>query len=135
MVAGRFRRRSDALPEVFQLVEHFLAEAGVSEAHRFFLDFALEELFTNAVKYNAHGEGEIGIQLRLLDGELQLTLSDQQATPFDPTAEAPSVDTGLPLGARTPGGLGIHLLKQLADRFEYAYADPVSTINLYKKLE
>jgi len=66
---------------------------------------------------------------------MEITRTDSQARRFDPTTDAPPVDPTLPLAARKPGGLGLHLLKNLMDRIEYHYADPVSTIQLYKKLE
>src|SRR5580704_8964929 len=38
--------------------------------------------------------------------------------PFDPSA-APPPDLAIPLHQRDPGGLGIHLMRQMTDRVEY----------------
>jgi len=134
-VEGSFPRDGEALPRIFDLAETFLARAGLSGTHRFLVDFTLEELFTNTVKYNASGGGEIGIQLRLEEGELRISVIDSDADPFDLRVDAPRVDPDLPLAERRPGGLGIHLMKELADRIAYDYSGRVATIHLYKKLE
>jgi anti-sigma regulatory factor (Ser/Thr protein kinase) len=39
------------------------------------------------------------------------------------------------LDERKPGGLGIHLIKQLMDRVEYEYVDRRSTTTFFKKIE
>ena len=44
------------------------------------------------------------------------------------------VDPGTPAGERQPGGLGIHLVRQIADSLEYEYKDRNSTITVTKKL-
>lgn len=133
--AGSFPRASESLALVFGLVDTFLAQGGIGPSERFLCDFALEELFTNTVKYNPEGAGEIAIRLRLEGGELQISVTDSDAPRFDPVADAPAVDPALPLDQREPGGLGIHLLKGLMDRIEYQYEEPVSTIRLFKRLE
>jgi anti-sigma regulatory factor (Ser/Thr protein kinase) len=134
-IAGSFRRLPESLAEVFALVDAFVAKGGIHPSQRFLFDFALEELFTNCVKYNPTGKGGIGITLSTEDGEARISVTDFDADRFDPTTDAPTVDTRLPLEARVPGGLGIHLLKGLLDRIEYEYAHRVSTVHLYKKLE
>jgi anti-sigma regulatory factor (Ser/Thr protein kinase) len=46
-----------------------------------------------------------------------LTLQDQ-GRPFDPLS-IPPADTGAAIEARVPGGLGVHLIRQLSDRQHY----------------
>ena len=41
---------------------------------------------------------------------------------FDPSA-APPPDLAIPLHQRDPGGLGIHLMRQMTDRVEYRRTD------------
>ena len=132
---GSFPRALESLPQVFGLVDAFLAKGGIGPTQRFLCDFAVEELFTNTVKYNPEGAGAIDIRLGLEGGELQISVTDFHAPRFDPLTEAPEVDPTLPLAERTPGGLGIFLLKELMDRIEYLYEAPVATIRLYKRLE
>ena len=86
------------------------------------------------VRHNAAGAGEIGIDARLADGEIVVRISDYDSPRFDIT-QAPPVDTSAPLDARTPGGLGIHLVKQLMDGVEYDHHGRTSTITLHKRME
>jgi len=53
---------------------------------------------------------------------------------FDVT-HAPTVDTTKPLSERQAGGLGLHLVQQMADTLQYEYAERRSTITFTKLLE
>ena len=55
--------------------------------------------------------------MRLRDGRLTVTTSDD-GKPFNPRARA-APDTSLPLQDRKVGGLGIHLVRHLADEISY----------------
>lgn len=135
LAAATFPREVRSLEGVFGLVDGFLAESGLGESRRFLLEFVLEELFTNMVKYNPGGAGRIGVELEVLAPELRIQLSDPDCPSFDIRVDAPAVDAAAPIGARTPGGLGIHLVKELVDRIEYDHDHRTGTIRLYKKLE
>ena len=132
--SGVFARRIDALADVFGLIESFVApiEGGARALPP--LQLAVEEVFANMVRHNAAGAGDIGIDARLADGEIVVRISDYDSPRFDLT-QAPAVDTSAPLDARTPGGLGIHLVKKLMDRVEYDYHGRTSTITLHKRME
>jgi anti-sigma regulatory factor (Ser/Thr protein kinase) len=132
--AGVFARRIDALAGVFDLIESFVApiEGGARALPT--LQLAVEEVFVNMVRHNAAGGGEIGIDARCADGEIVVRISDYDSPRFDITA-APAVDTSAPLEARTPGGLGIHLVRKLMDRVEYDHRGRTSTITLHKRME
>ena len=133
-VAGEIDRRVDALPEVMHLVESFFASGGGDERARFAVELALEEIFTNMVKYNAGGGGRIHVALSSRDGEVVVTVIDPDAPPFDPFTEAGEVDAHAPLDQRSPGGLGIHLVKKMMDRIEYSHAGRTATITLHKRM-
>ena len=83
------------------------------------LDLILEELFTNMVKYG-RGGGPIRLALLKSARGVEATLTDPGADRFDPT-QGPEVDTTLPLERRREGGLGLHLVRKLADAIEYEY--------------
>ena len=133
-MSANFRRDVGALDEVFELVEAFFSREALSATLRYPVDLAVEEVFTNFVKYNAEAESDIGISLRRDHDELVVSVTDFESSPFDLTRRAPP-DIGAPLGMRTPGGLGIHLVKNVMDRVEYEHSDKRSTVTLYKRLD
>lgn len=133
-MSARFRRDVDALEDVFALVDAFFSRERLAPALRFSIDLALEEIFTNFVKYNAGAPSDIGVSLRRDDDHLVVSVTDFQAAPFDPTA-LPAPDVGAPLEKRSPGGLGIHLVKNVMDRVEYEHGGTRSTVTLYKRLD
>ncbi len=133
-IAGTFRRDVGVLPEVFDLVGQFFSDGSIDPKFRFPVDFVLEEIFTNFVKYNPDGRSDIGIRLALENDSLRIALTDFDTAPFDIHKDAPAVDVDKPLEERTPGRLGVHLVKKMMDRVEYAHEDRVSTITLYKTL-
>jgi serine/threonine-protein kinase RsbW len=53
--------------------------------------------------------------------------------PFDPRSTQPR-DFEKPSTERRPGGLGVHLVKELVDEFQYDYRDGRSTITVAKRL-
>ena len=134
MIAGEIDRRVDALPEVMRLVDSFFTSGGGDEEARFAVELALEEIFTNMVKYNSDGSGRIHIELSSRDGSLVVTLIDPDAPRFDPFTEAADADVDAPLDQRSPGGLGIHLVKKMMDRIEYSHAGRTATITLHKRI-
>jgi len=72
------------------------------------------------VKYG-RGSAPVQVRLRAVDGGVEVSLIDSDGAPFDVT-KAPDVDIDKPIEEREPGGLGLHLLKRMADRFDYDYA-------------
>ena len=111
-----FRRSYDSLAEIFA----FTAETMNREIART-VDFVLEELFTNVVKYGRPSDAPVRIAIVRIAGGVEVTLTDTDAEPFDLT-RAPDADVKLPLEKRRPGGLGIHLVRKLVDAIEYRYS-------------
>jgi anti-sigma regulatory factor (Ser/Thr protein kinase) len=116
----RFRRRVDALPALFAFTAAFFAEHGVDAALLSPVDFAIEELFTNMVKYGRPGGDEVELKLAPIAGGVDVALTDYDVEAFDPT-RAPDADVTLPIEQRAPGGLGIHLTRRLVEELEYRY--------------
>ena len=80
------------------------------------LDLALDEVVANVIQHGYGPEGgRIGLRLALLGNLVRLEVSDR-ARPFNPLdAEGPG-----PRSAEGGGGLGVHLVRQVMDRVEYA---------------
>ncbi len=85
------------------------------------VDFTLEELFTNMVKYSPSGGAHVRIDLAPAPGGVEVTLTDYDVERFDVT-QAPDANINLPLEQRRPGGLGLHLIRRLVDSMEYEYS-------------
>lgn len=80
---------------------------------------AVNEAATNVIVhgYRTHS-GLIDVNIARGNGQLIVTLTDQ-APRFDPTTVSPP-DLTLPLAMRPPGGMGVHMMRQLMDDMQYA---------------
>ncbi len=97
------------------------------------IQLALEELLLN-VHHHGQLKGEASIEVILAsDGQtLSLTIRDR-GLPFDPLgASAP--DHSIPHEDRPIGGLGIHLVRQTSDRFEYERVDGENIVRVFWKV-
>ena len=133
-VSVEVARDLDALSDVMQLVETFFTTTTADPNIRYSVELALEELFTNIVKYNSFGKSDIRIDLAISERDVVVTVTDFDAPRWDPLTEAPGVDTFQPLARRSPGGLGIYLVKKMMDRIEYSHEDRTGTITLHKRM-
>jgi len=120
-----FPRDVEVLPRITDFVEGFLRAEGL-DALSFEVNLIVEELFTNQVKYNPGAAHPIRLALRTVAGGVELRLVDEGVARFDPT-EAPEVDIARRPDERWPGGLGIHLVRRLADGIRYHYDEPTGT--------
>jgi len=128
-----FKRTFDSLADIFAFTESFFDAESVGAAARHDVNFAVEELFTNMVKYNAAGRSDIRVELDQIDDRLMVSLVDADAKPFDVT-RSPPVDIHRPIEEREPGGLGLHLTKKIVDSIDYRHVDGCTTIKFSKSL-
>lgn len=133
MARKSFPRTAACLPEIFDFMEKFFAQVRVGDEHRMPLQFAVEELFTNLVKYSRGGTHDIVLELKREGGRLVVSLTDFDVEPFDIRA-VPDVNVSAKLSDRRPGGLGIHLLKKMVDDVGYEYVDGRSTTTFVRQL-
>ena len=129
-----FKRSFDSLEGIFEFVAGFFEARGIGGKHLRTVQFAVEEVFTNMVKYNRGGRRDILLGLEKNGQRLEIRLTDFDVPPFDIT-RAPDVDVSLPLDKRKPGGLGIHLVKKMVDGVEYEYSDGRSTTIILKDVD
>jgi len=129
-----FRKDIESLDGIFQFVTEFLDAEALDEANSFSVNLIFEELFTNMVKYSPESGEDVRLRIDRQNDALVLSLTDFDVEPYDIT-ESGQVDVDQPLSERTPGGLGIHFVKQLADSISYEYDNRRSKITLTKRLE
>ena len=129
-----FPKAIASLQEVFSFLDGFLDEHRVGPGVSFALTLAVEEFFTNMVKYDSPNSAVITVGLERQDDRLIVHLTDHDVDRFDVT-KAGEVNTNEPIERRKAGGLGIHIAKRMVDSLSYDYSGRTSRITLVKKLE
>jgi anti-sigma regulatory factor (Ser/Thr protein kinase) len=71
-----FRRSFDSLEEIFEFTSGFFAAHGIDRGLLPTVDLALEELFTNMVKYSPAGNALIRIEMATTPGGVEVTLTE-----------------------------------------------------------
>lgn len=100
------------------------------DVHR--LELVLEELLVNIIEHAYDGKmGQIEIGYERAGDAVHVTISDD-GKPFNPLAHNVDTQKDLPLEARKPGGLGIHIAKTYMDDISYTRRDDKNIIRLTK---
>ncbi len=124
----------NSLEHIVVFTGEFARTHSVDEKIRFLLDLAVEEFFTNMVKYNAAGKDDIELHLQRDRQQILVTLVDPDSHPFDVTKDR-KVDLTKSLSERTVGGLGVYLVKKMVDSLHYDYSNRKSSITFTLQLE
>ena len=98
------------------------------------LNLCLDELFNNIIShgYKDDDEHQIDVHIRLLHGDLVVTIADD-GIPFNPFRNDPP-DTQLSVEERPIGGLGVHLVRNFMDRVAYERHGEQNVVQLFKHL-
>jgi len=99
-------------------LERIGAKLGVPGKPLMQLQVALDEVASNVIKYGwpDGGNHELCVRITGQQDRIEVEIVDD-GREFDPRLAPPSEPQ--PAGRRQPGGLGIHLVKQLVDRLDY----------------
>lgn len=127
-VRQAFHRKIDSLQEIFAFTARVSGAYQTDPRLMTSIDFTIEELFTNMVKYSKMSVADVDVELVRLPRGIEVTLIDYDVDLFDIT-QAPDVDVSRPIEERVPGGLGLHLIRRLVDNIEYHY-DPETRISI-----
>ncbi len=111
------------LEEVQAAVERFAEREDLSTKASYALSLCLEELLTNVVMHGGGPEKGTTIGLVMLreGDQVRVTIEDNGMA-YDPT-ETPEPDLDALLEDRPIGGLGVHLVRELAQQFDYSHVD------------
>src|SRR3954467_1479517 len=108
------------LPDLAAFLEQHEVEGSVT----YVVELCVEELLLNAMTHGYHGDTSRPIQMRLeLHDSRAATLDvEDEGEPFDPCT-APEPDFSEMLIGDRVGGLGVHLVRSLANSVEYQRLD------------
>lgn len=120
----------DTIPQVAAFVEEQLERFEVPMGLSTKLMIALDEIFSNIVRYS--GASEAQIRLVKETDTLRLIFCDN-GKPYNPLdAEEPDVTASAE--ERSIGGLGIFMVRKMMDAVEYEYTHGMNRLTLAKKL-
>ncbi len=108
------------------------ARAGADPQACFDLKLAVDEACTNIVVHGYAGRapGEMRVSFRCDEGRMTVVIGDRGRA-FDPD-QIPRPDLEAPIGERSPGGLGWHLIRQSVDHFQYESDSAGNRLTLVK---
>ncbi len=132
----RIEAAREKLPEVMTFLRGHLPEKGLSSHTKMQLLIAVEEIFVNIASYaypDSTGAAEIKLDYSPELHKMRLTFTDE-GIPYNPM-ETPEPDVTLPAAERTPGGLGIFLVKKVMNEMHYEYTGGKNCLTLTKQLD
>ena len=121
------------IPRLIEWVEARCALAGVAGEIAMKLALVLEEAVANVIHHGLPGSPpphRISVRLDIGTDSVAAEVIDN-GRPFDPTG-APPPDLSLPLEQRPPGGLGVHLMRELMDGLDYRRSGDSNILRLHK---
>ncbi|MFO7752663.1 MAG: ATP-binding protein [Desulfobacteraceae bacterium] len=126
MKCASFKAEISSVPEIQDFVKSSLySKEKLSQKALMHVDLVIEELAMNIIKHGFKDKkkGDIYIRVKsVFDGKkLYLTIFDN-GVPFNPIETKPP-DIEAPITEREPGGLGVFMVKQLAESIEYSRED------------
>lgn len=104
------------------------------KAYTFQINLAVEELFTNIVKYGYADDDPhiIAVTVSCKEGKITIRVEDN-GIPFDPAAKQTSKVKD-PVENCKIGGLGLHLVKKIMDDIMYERCDGKNVIVMTKNI-
>ena len=120
---------------VSAMIEQLGVESNLVRDDVLQLMLAAEEVITNTINYGYDDKKEHEIFVKVvLDNHLMRVEIRDDAAAFNPLEVPPPDSLELPALQRSPGGLGIHLVRQLTDRIIYKREKNRNILTLEKKV-
>ena len=129
----KFSRSFAELEHIFHFIEEYSEQNHVPAALVQDISLAVEELFTNMVKYNPDGPAKVELSLSIERDTLRIDLTDREKTPFDIT-KSEVYDLNKSVEERPVGRLGLFFVKKVMDRIEYNNNENRTVITMTKHL-
>jgi anti-sigma regulatory factor (Ser/Thr protein kinase) len=128
------------IENVYAFISQTLSENGIGPAIENLFNLAVDEIFSNIVRYGYASDAsrptaDAAIQITVqIDGDgVSMTFRDR-GEPFDPLQARPP-DLSLAIDERPVGGLGIYIVKNTFDDVCYAFEDGFNIFTLKKLLD
>ncbi|MDR1956186.1 MAG: SpoIIE family protein phosphatase [Treponema sp.] len=122
---------TDHLDRLLDWIEEVLQSYDCPAKTRYQITVMTEEIFMNIVHY-AYPENTGDVVVRVdRAGERYVVQYEDQGLAFNPLEQA-RPDTKASLEERTIGGLGIHLVREMADDLSYARVNGKNQLTIYK---
>lgn len=120
------------IASALEAATNWLARFEIPSAAQYFIRLAIEELGTNWIKYGCPEpiEHRMTFELSLRADAVILKTTDTGPA-FNPL-KAPPPRNDLPLEKQEVGGLGILLLRKMADRMSYERVDHLNVVTIEK---
>lgn len=122
-----------AVPPALEALERLLITAGAGDVERGEVRLMAEEALVNIVSYafEADAPRPIALQCVCTTDRVCLEFRDS-GRPFNPLT-APPPDLTAPAEERAAGGLGIHLIRSLADSVAYDYSQGCNVLQVTRR--
>jgi serine/threonine-protein kinase RsbW len=127
----RIANRISEMERVTELVDSFGAHHNLANEVIVALNVSLDEILNNIISYGYEdaGDHDIMVRLELRGGNVEVVVQDD-ARPFNPLMVPPP-----DLAAKSRlGGVGLHFVRNLTDRLEYARREGINELRFMKKL-
>ena len=117
------RNHRGEIARLTALLETFCRNHGISEDDTLNVNLVLDEAVINVIVHGCEdgAEHEIDVRLLLEGRRLTIQIADDGVAYNPLDAPAPRFD--LPIEQRRIGGLGVHIMKTLAEKVEYRRVD------------
>jgi serine/threonine-protein kinase RsbW len=130
------RVHSGAMHELQGFVARFASEQGLAADDKARILIVIEELFTNLSRYGypsqSEPEGVAEVTLELEGSQLTIEFGDDGRA-FDPFVGA-ATDLDQAVETRPAGGLGLHIVRALADEAHYSRRNGRNIIRLSRRV-
>jgi serine/threonine-protein kinase RsbW len=107
-----------SLAETEAELERFLVDAGVNGTPSFVVKMVFEEMGRNLVEHSGAGPGDTLTVTAVVDLDVVTIVMEDDQAPFDPLDDS-GLDPESPLAERRAGGMGLHLVRQMATTLQY----------------
>jgi sigma-B regulation protein RsbU (phosphoserine phosphatase) len=124
---------SDDVLRMTDAIDALLERHGASPDSIHDARLIVEEVACNAVEHAVAPGAPLEMHARVDDGRLWLEFRDRGA-PFDPTARA-TPDLDADIDERDIGGLGVFLVKEVADAIDYQRVDDCNILRITLRLD